>query len=420
MLNCIDDFIGSELIGLSGNVLTLVSLSHRTERYLKYYNVSCSVCNKDIELFPDTFKAPKSTLVKGMSPCGCNKRYSYSEYQQNVRMERLCANAKVTFLGFYDKYSVPSKTRCNMLCPLHGEWHTSTITGLHWNCSCPTCSVDEAGLRHRTPDEDIVVRLNALGRFPKGSTFERDIETKGYRRCYDTWWMYCPVCEKDEYCLGGVCDGKFKSNLDALSKGKVPCRCSTGHNLTRDQIDFKVKLECTKKGFIFDRWEGENRILSSKFFCTCARGHKRNPVARSFVVYGADCKVCATTTSSFNLIKNEAKSTDYCYLLLFEDELNKERFIKIGRSLERCYYERIKTFKRKYKVTELGLNKGVHKDIVLMECMFHQKLANLIYKPYKKFSGSKQECFSFDALDNIGVNIDFTFKYNEIEEKING
>lgn len=70
--------IGDEILTKKGNILYVEDM------YDKKIYLSCNICSKDVEMFPDLFCTTKSRLNRGDVPCGCGSK-RLTPYQHFLR-----------------------------------------------------------------------------------------------------------------------------------------------------------------------------------------------------------------------------------------------------------------------------------------------------------------------------------------------
>ena len=103
----VDSFIGETFDTPQGGVLTVVGVLPKVKgKHLKY-QITCSVCSEDKELYPDLFESTKGNLVSGKVPCGCAKIPKLTDRQETIIINRhLKENAThLTVVGVSDRKS---------------------------------------------------------------------------------------------------------------------------------------------------------------------------------------------------------------------------------------------------------------------------------------------------------------------------
>lgn len=132
--NKLRDYSGLKLG--SWTVLDYVS----TKGSSKKYNVHCSVCAQDPELFRDgIFQSGMSNFLKGAACCGCNPQRRWTDYEYGVLVSRV-------FKGFpFSLKSLIRRPRKSVRgvfnCELHGDWESPLNNIINRGSVCPACSV---------------------------------------------------------------------------------------------------------------------------------------------------------------------------------------------------------------------------------------------------------------------------------------
>lgn len=209
-----DSFIGSTFKTPKGGTLTVVDVCGRSGT-TKIYSISCSICEKDVELFPELFVSGKRELTNGIVPCGCSKKPHWGEKQIIVKLTRLCNDIGYKFIGFPNGY-VNSKSKFEYVCNTHTDVHQVVTCNNFFNGTrCNLCGVDSQIKKRKNKHVDDVVSeiCNDIGYkfigFPNGykngrSKFEyichthKFIQTTTYKNFVSNGTR-CPVCSKTGY-----------------------------------------------------------------------------------------------------------------------------------------------------------------------------------------------------------------------------
>lgn len=134
-----DDFIGQTFPTPKGGVLTVVSVVGKDKYNVKKYDLTCSICSLDKELFHDLFESTKSNLVRGSVPCGCAKNPRWSKQQVNIITRRLCEKEGYEFLGFPEGYK-NQRSKFEYNCHTHGKQIVSYNDFVNKGSRCPSCA----------------------------------------------------------------------------------------------------------------------------------------------------------------------------------------------------------------------------------------------------------------------------------------
>lgn len=105
------------------------------------WEVTCSVCSKDTELFREPFLTTTNSLNSGKFPCGCG-RPRWKPYQYQVLIERLLKNTIWRFVKFTT--DIPkSVDKVKLNCQLHGDFYLSYNTLNTQKQGCGFCAENE-------------------------------------------------------------------------------------------------------------------------------------------------------------------------------------------------------------------------------------------------------------------------------------
>lgn len=150
------EFIGTTLPTPKGGVLTVMGCCKEKCSRGALFRVECSICSKDVELFPDGFKSKKGNLVVGQISCGCSNKFKWNESQYKVLVSRECTKSNYKFLGWSGEF-VGQKTKLHLHNLDNGNiWKTTSINNLLNNGrGCPV----ECYTRQRKPSEVAVKQL---------------------------------------------------------------------------------------------------------------------------------------------------------------------------------------------------------------------------------------------------------------------
>ncbi|WP_175044360.1 hypothetical protein [Aeromonas hydrophila] len=179
----VDSFIGSTFQTPKGGVLTVVG-DNGLKGNKKRYQLTCSICSLDGELFPELFESPKGNLVNGAIPCGCSKKPEWKPFQINIIVSRLCLESGYGYIGFPEGYK-NHRSKFEYNCPIHGKQKASYQDFVNGDSRCHHCS----GTKKKTLSES--------------ETIVKEICTKegygyldfpeGYKNAYSKFEYLCPV-----------------------------------------------------------------------------------------------------------------------------------------------------------------------------------------------------------------------------------
>lgn len=208
-----DDFSG-RLFGKDNQLEVLGWFDYRNNT--KVYVLSCSTCSKDQELHGDgLFQSSKSNLLAGTLPCGCSPKHHYTEEQNKIRINRICEERGVKFLGWSGEYKTKSGyTKLLLECPAHGVFDTSYFGNMMKKTGGTQCS----RCIGKKPDEYFISRFKELGKYHESVEFSRN-ERLDNRGTNTYWNINCPIC--------GVTAVAHTSNI---LRGMISCGCNL-HNI---------------------------------------------------------------------------------------------------------------------------------------------------------------------------------------------
>lgn len=376
-----------------GGVLTIIGNTLESRRKVI---LRCSICSEDQGLFPDgSITSLKSNLNRGQIPCNCSKGNTYwKEWQQEIRVRRLCTQMGLEFLGFSEPFT-GARTKLRLL---------NVERGFCWNST----ELDAFIRNHTTmgkgkmkkTDEYMVNRFLGTGKFLEGTLFTRaDKCSSGYM-----WDMYCPLCSNDEYVKNKVCEGVFTIPCSSASKGSIPCRCSPNYRWTKDQRDYQLSVRLKELKGDFIKWKGEYIGSHSMFEWRCKEGHVTNGKIYDFICNNRGCSLCQISNGR-GLFPPRAEEQDNLYILNIGN-----KYIKVGRSfnIERRVKDIAKAVEE--SIIVLSLYKGSHIDVYGAEQRILEDFKR--YKPQENWSS---ELFIVEVYSRIKEALS---KEKQIEEVV--
>lgn len=181
------------------------------------YEVECSVCSIDKELYPEPLTIEKySALSRGSVPCGCSSVPRWTEYQQKVRIERLCKSRGYILEGFLGE-TLGDRTYLKLYNPITGNrWESCTVSNFLKGRKDPS-------LRGETS--------KVLNSEARGSLVEKSISE---HRLYEymvnlTYTLKGGGYDKERLVVNFDCTNcgtkGISSYLDNIRKGKISCKC---------------------------------------------------------------------------------------------------------------------------------------------------------------------------------------------------
>jgi hypothetical protein len=381
--------VGMEWLGVKGSTLKVVGLTNNGSGIM-----SCSLCDKDEELFPvgsiTTYYAHRTT-------CGCASNTKWKNNQYLVLINRKCTEKGFIFHSTVpaEEGSITGKTKLVLEDMSSGSvWETTDVLHLLYSTQgCPSTGRDNANKVRRKTEEALIGDFINTGAFKEGVKFKRDLETKskGVKGRYKHFFMYCPTCAEDEYAKAGLSDGWFRTAISRLKKGSIPCRCSPKYRWTEDERLYQIKKGCVERGFTFYNLD-YNKGAFSSFTGLCDYNHYIKMTINGFINSKSGCRVCSEAAMGF--YPQYVNRADTLYLLDFGE------FIKIGRS-----------FNFDKRLSQLETEVGILPEVINLEYLSHIKVYNVEqriikenvdkrYYPSISFAGMT-ECFHKKEVEYI-------------------
>lgn len=401
MVSCEDSFVGERFTTGYDSTLKVVGVSDRKSGRRKVYQIRCSVCSEDVELFPKLFESLKGDLLRGQVPCGCSVHPRWTKDQYEVRIIRECEKRRISFLGFVEEgKKVSSKTKLKLRCIVDNEvWSSTSITGFFARYGCPECKKNITKSVHTKPDSFHIKQFITTEAFPERTVFIRNKKRKALNGRSSYWDVICPICSKDEYVTKGLCSGVFTAEGSALKRGLLSCRCSYKYHWTKEQREYQIKRICESEGINNTSWSKIGYINNkSSFRWSCKEGHYNTTSVDNFL-QGSRCMQCAIDARNWGYYHARKDEEDTLYLIKLCK--GKEIFIKIGRTFD--LDRRIMEFERVVcEVEVLSIVQDTHKNVYELEQTYHKALKGLgyHYKPSIEFGGDT-ECFNITCLEVI-------------------
>lgn len=279
-----DSFIGSKF----GNLIVTGWDGSTRRGGKRLYNLFCSVCAKDPELFGEgIFFSTKKHLKQGNLPCGCSPNTRWTDAQYKTKIDRICKDkgflrgSTGTFDGNLTKFSVT--------CSSGHSWTTNYANFLSGR-GCVQCHHDNLV----KPDKEFINLFRSAGNFSNETTFTRLKERDDSGQSY--WHITCPKCSKDEYVDSKLCSGIFKSTYESLYHGSPPCRCSKNFRWTQEQREYQIEKVIKEDVNLLDyEWVDCYRDCYSEIVVNCSLHGRFVKSINSFINSKAKCPMCAVS-----------------------------------------------------------------------------------------------------------------------------
>ncbi|QVV97524.1 putative homing endonuclease [Vibrio phage ICP1] len=375
-----------------GGVLTVIGVVSGKTLDKTMFALTCSICNKDRELFPQPFVRNTAVISNKRVCCNCVPSFRFTVQQYEVLAKRYCEALGVESLGMSGEFK---GDRTIWKIKYKGVEDFTSIESLsNGKLSYKLSCLKRAGKIPLCNFESFLDKVSPL--FPEGTIFSLSMD-KTWANAKGTYYIYkCPVCSEDMYTKAGVCTGRFISYRGSLSKGIKACRCSKGYRWKKNEIELYLNHELSKIGWKFGGWLTDYKKALSFFNFTCDRGHYHKLTVNDFKC-GTRCGQCALEDSLVDGRANgyfpeRENEQDYLYLLDFQGE-----FIKIGRSFN--IKARISKLRSESSIKDVNLiyySQGNHGDVYRYE---QQILDILRIKGYTYTERSfSKEIFKNEAL----------------------
>lgn len=194
--------------------LTVLGWSGKSN-YDKLYIVRCEICKHDSEMFGEgIFKSIKSNLVRCNLPCGCSSNPKFTENQNRIIVQRWATDKGFVFKGWVGQYK-GSNTKIHLVCPRHGDWKSSRISGIRNKKCCPKCRDFIKNEENKLSDQEMISRFVESKAFSEDSIFIRSPRATLGNPFGRFWYVFCPECGEIN-----------ESDAYRLAQGQVPCSCS--------------------------------------------------------------------------------------------------------------------------------------------------------------------------------------------------
>lgn len=286
------------------NQLKVIGISaKKSDNGRELYNVHCSMCALDSELFGDgNFVTTKSRIVKNIIPCGCSSSPYYSEAQVMIMLNRALLRKNYELLGFNEKYK-GLKTNIKVRCNKDGNtWNIAMNRILKSEEGCVECWKIHLSKRRTISDEDNISMFLSAGRIKDGTIFTN--LHKQNNAGVALWRYKCGKCSYDEYVLNGVCSGIFECASMQLRTGHLSCRCSSSYRWSLEQREYQVKKSIKERNIDVSFVGFENyKTKKFKVKLLCHKHGEYSAIFNDFMNKKTQCMSCAK--SGYNS-KNDA------------------------------------------------------------------------------------------------------------------
>jgi len=177
-----DAFIGTEFQTPKGGVLKVVGITGRNN-YKKIYYCECSICSKDIEMFPNkSINTYKQNLIDGAIPCGCSVSPKWNSYQYSTLIKRI--SKELLFDAKIDTTKITGNSKICCTCNVCDYvWYPQVRHIVNSKSGCPSCA-NNIRLNESEVEDYIKKYLN-------DSNYEYIGFVDGYKNCYSKFKYVC-------------------------------------------------------------------------------------------------------------------------------------------------------------------------------------------------------------------------------------
>lgn len=257
-----DSNIGKTYITKRCNTLTIESLSSLgASNKSKVYNIHCSVCSKDKELFPQPFTSTVERLNLGKVPCACSGNYGYNDDQKILRLARALEGSNYTLLSLGKKSFNYDCADCGVR-NKSMRYITVLNNGGKLNCKCFK-GYNYSNLEERLLDLNKILIENGMDNL---TAVDYDKKTGEYS-------FTCDRCSVDQELWGNVV---LVSTKNQILEKYFPCGCKEVPVYSEDQYKILISRRCEEDGFVFNGFVGDYLKAQTLLSITCKNGHTRN------------------------------------------------------------------------------------------------------------------------------------------------
>lgn len=390
-----------------------ISYSHNI-KYKYYLNFECPICKSDRysisgrceSLFTSEYEA----LIK-KPPCRCNSKFKTKE-MMILDVEEYLLNKGFVIEKIHEWENW--HTKIDAKCVKHNEIATSSNTInklLHGkvNIFCKFCKKNKVNKNIKACNEKQQLVIDTL---LKGTSYKGKALGKGEVE------VSCSKCAEDMYCMKGLCQNKFKTNINSLRRGNnVSCRCSKRPAYTKEmrQLQIETMMLTDKEGFKFLGWVSDYvGVNDTYFYYSCPRHGKTSSSVNNYINNNRRCIQCRNEDMRWGFYKARSEEKDTLYVLITKAD-SEESFVKIGRTFRPKRREQDYNCPDvKYELDYHTLVEGTHKDIYELEQDVHRYLKDFHYTPMKPFGGSAKECFkvSIECVEDCITTLIDTGNYS--------
>lgn len=267
------DFIGTKFNTPKGGILTVVGKLPKEPGINVKYQLECSICSKDKELFPELFTSTKSNLLGGRIPCGCSGSPRWTKEQYEILIQRKIKD-KYEFQGFVGLSWNGYKTKVKLYCPVCARGWEPTVDSVISGRRCPCCAgnIPYSPVTAKTKILEIIKDKYEFRGFVGGWIGVDSTNVK----------LYCPHCVHE-----------WEPTFNNVRNG-CGCPCCAGNARYTSATATTKILEIIKDKYEFRGFVGEFKGVHTKVRLYCPGCvHEWEPTFNSTANGGSGCPCCA-------------------------------------------------------------------------------------------------------------------------------
>lgn len=319
----------------------------------KKFILSCEICSKDQELFPDgTFQITKGHFLSGNCPCNCYNRFVWKEWQQRIRVIRECTKRGYNFLGWSGEYK-GSYTRLHLHNPAtNNTWKTTSVAKFFMGRGDPEeGKVRSAKSRELPKETHLESVLEAFKDDPRDLKFH-PLTSKKFK-------VVCNDCKDHVFSLEVSDVSTYFCEVSNLLKGQLCCACNPKYRMNKCETLLMCEITSQMCTTTFEDFSEEFKNCnntSATFSCD-----KCNFIFKRFVgkwLRGNNsCPLCIQTCNRNGWYPEKKDDPDTLYVLKFTNGT-----CKIGRTFN--INSRFSSFP---EIENKTFYTGTHRDVYEVE-----------------------------------------------------
>ena len=268
------DFIGTKFNTPKGGILTVLGkLPKEPGKSNHKYQLECSICSKDTELFPELFTSTKSHLLNGRVSCGCSLKTQWTKEQYKILIHRKIKD-KYEFHGFVGDWN-GILTKIKLRCLVDNHVWEVVINSLINGSGCPSCT-NHVPYTKTTAE----AKINEIVK----DNYNFIEFVGGFKNTKTKIKLYCPSCRYT-----------WVNTMTNVVNAGQGCPCCVGlarhtHDTAKAKILSVIKDRYEFRGFV-GGWVDRKKTRVILYCHTCK--HEWQTSFMSVVGMGSGCPCCA-------------------------------------------------------------------------------------------------------------------------------